>query len=67
MSKSVLPDIQTTNLTGLTGFTQAERRGVQRLADRLRFELHIRQNEIGTQNELHAKSVTLVTLTEMLQ
>ena len=56
---------QTTDFTGTEGFTKAERRGVQRLADRIRFELHVRGEAMHKQERLE-KCAALVVLDEAL-
>lgn len=56
---------ETTALTGCGGFTEAERRGVKRLADRIRFELHCCQGEESSY--LEKKRITLSVLDEALQ
>lgn len=55
---------QTTDLTGCGGFTEAERRGVKRLADRIRFELHCCRGEDSPY--LERKRIALAVLEEAL-
>ena len=52
------------NLTGCGGFTDAERRGVKRLADRIRFELHCCRGE--SSEYLDRRSIALSVLEEAL-
>ena len=59
------PFNKTTDFTGVEGFTKAERRGVQRLADRIRFELHVRGGVMLRQERLE-KCAALAVLDEVL-
>jgi hypothetical protein len=55
---------QTANLTGCAGFTDAERRGVMRLANRIRIELFRPEHKTGL--DIEKKKIVLAWLDEAL-